>query len=103
MKRLLPASRLAGAGSGFGQPRRPPPRRPIAAADRCFRRLAPAAARPANDDTILVRLPNQATMTLYVKNKAQLRELRNYKLDSLIVLLDTYITQAENGQQELDF
>ena len=56
-------------------------------------------ARLANDDTILVRLPNQATMTLYVKNKAQLRELRNYKLDSLIVLLDTYITQAEKASQ----
>ena len=53
------------------------------------------AATPSNDDTILVKLPNQATMTLFVKDKAQLRELRNYKLDSLLVLLDTYITQAE--------
>jgi hypothetical protein len=56
-----------------------------------------ASARPAThpDDTIIVKLPNQATMTLFVKNKAQLREIRNYKLDSLIVLLDGYITQAE--------
>ncbi|MBT9394175.1 PorT family protein [Hymenobacter sp. NST-14] len=61
--------------------------------------LARPAARAANDDTILVRLPNQATMTLFVKNKAQLRELRNYKLDSLIVLLDTYITQAETASK----
>ena len=61
--------------------------------------LRPVAPRPANDDTILVRLPNQATMTLYVKNKAQLRELRNYKLDSLIVLLDTYISQAEKASK----
>ena len=53
------------------------------------------AAAPAPDDTIVVKLPNQATMTLFVKNKAQLRELRNYKLDSLMILLDTYITQAE--------
>lgn len=55
-------------------------------------RLAPPVA---NDDTIVVKLPNQATMTLFVKNKAQLRELRQYKLDSLLVLLDGYITQAE--------
>ncbi|MCA8830363.1 outer membrane beta-barrel protein [Hymenobacter pini] len=57
-----------------------------------FARLSP---RPANDDTIVVKLPNQASMTLFVKNKAQLRELRQYKLDSLLVLLDGYITQAE--------
>jgi Outer membrane protein beta-barrel domain len=57
-----------------------------------FARLTP---RPANDDTIVVKLPNQASMTLFVKNKAQLRELRRYKLDSLLVLLDGYIAQAE--------
>lgn len=54
-----------------------------------------AATHPGNDDTILVKLPNQATMTLYVKDKAQLRQMRQYKLDSLLVLLDAYITQAE--------
>ncbi|UOR06850.1 PorT family protein [Hymenobacter aerilatus] len=48
-----------------------------------------------NDDTIIVRLPNQAVMTLYVKNKAQLRQLQNYKLDSLMTVLNGYITQAE--------
>lgn len=47
------------------------------------------------DDTIIVRLPNQAVMTLYVKNKAQLRQLQNYKLDSLMTVLNGYITQAE--------
>ncbi|MBT2559137.1 PorT family protein [Hymenobacter sp. ISL-91] len=52
-----------------------------------------------NDDTIVVRLPNQATMTLYVKDRAQLRELRNYKLDSLMLLLDTYIAQAEKASK----
>ncbi|RFP66701.1 PorT family protein [Hymenobacter lapidiphilus] len=52
-----------------------------------------------NDDTIVVRLPNQATMTLYVKDRAQLRELRNYKLDSLMILLDTYIAQAEKASK----
>ncbi|HEX8426776.1 outer membrane beta-barrel protein [Hymenobacter sp.] len=60
---------------------------------------SPCFARPAYpahlDDTIVVKLPNQATMTLFVKNKQQLRELRAYKLDSLMILLDTYITQAE--------
>ena len=60
---------------------------------------SPCFARPAFpthlDDTIVVKLPNQATMTLFVKNKQQLRELRAYKLDSLMLLLDTYISQAE--------
>ncbi|MCB2410762.1 outer membrane beta-barrel protein [Hymenobacter lucidus] len=54
-----------------------------------------AAAKPANDDTIVVKLPNQATMTLYTKNKEQLRELRTYRLDTLMALLDRYIQQAE--------
>ncbi|MCR5890084.1 PorT family protein [Hymenobacter sp. J193] len=54
-----------------------------------------ASSAPANDDTIMVKLPNQATMTLYVKNKEQLRQMRTYKLDSLMLLLDAYITQAE--------
>ncbi len=96
---LLPALLVLGlATASLAGPR---PTRPIAAAvPAASAALRPAAApRPANDDTILVRLPNQATMTLYVKNKAQLRELRNYKLDSLIVLLDTYISQAEKASQ----
>ncbi|PJJ60515.1 outer membrane beta-barrel protein [Hymenobacter chitinivorans] len=54
-----------------------------------------AADKPANDDTIVVKLPNQATMTLYTKNKEQLRELRTYRLDTLMALLDRYIHQAE--------
>jgi len=62
---------------------------------------SPSFARPTFpahlDDTIVVKLPNQATMTLFVKNKQQLQELRNYKLDSLMLLLDTYITQAETA------
>ena len=55
--------------------------------------LRPTPVR--NDDTIIVRLPNQAVMTLYVKNKAQLRQLQNYKLDSLMTVLNGYISQAE--------
>ncbi|QIX59820.1 PorT family protein [Hymenobacter sp. BT18] len=58
-----------------------------------------ASSAPANDDTIMVKLPNQATMTLYVKNKEQLRQMRTYKLDSLMLLLDAYITQAEAAGQ----
>ncbi|MCB2377080.1 outer membrane beta-barrel protein [Hymenobacter sp. BT635] len=54
-----------------------------------------AASQPVNDDTIVVKLPNQATMTLYTKNKEQLRELRTYRLDTLMALLDRYIQQAE--------
>ncbi|TGE18025.1 outer membrane beta-barrel protein [Hymenobacter elongatus] len=55
-----------------------------------------AATTPAsNDDTIVVKLPNQATMTLHTKNKEQLRELRTYRLDTLMALLDKYIRQAE--------
>ncbi|AIZ63999.1 hypothetical protein PK28_10420 [Hymenobacter sp. DG25B] len=59
---------------------------------------AQAAAGPISPssfyDTIMVKLPNQATMTLYVKNKEQLREFRAYKLDSLMRMLDGYINQA---------
>ncbi|HEX8658280.1 MAG TPA: outer membrane beta-barrel protein [Hymenobacter sp.] len=46
-------------------------------------------------DTIVVRLPNQATLTLTVRDAAQLRQLKNYHLDSLTARLATYIAQAE--------
>jgi Outer membrane protein beta-barrel domain len=75
---------------------------------------ASAANRPhtaaGNDDTIMVKLPNQVSMTIVARNKQQLRELKGYKLDSLMVLLDAYITQAEaagrkgsNGQVTMEF
>ena len=48
-------------------------------------------------DTIVVRLPNQATLTLTVRDAAQLRQLKNYHLDSLTSRLATYITQAESA------
>ncbi|MBF9220366.1 outer membrane beta-barrel protein [Hymenobacter ruricola] len=55
-------------------------------------------------DTIVVRLPNQATLTLVVRDAAQLRELKKYQLDSLTSRLASYITQAEtaakNGKSE---
>ncbi|GAB3833050.1 outer membrane beta-barrel protein [Hymenobacter jeollabukensis] len=65
---------------------------------------------PGNDDTIMVKLPNQVSMTIVARNKQQLREMKNYKLDSLMTLLDAYITQAEaagrkgsNGQVTMEF
>ncbi|GAB3866342.1 hypothetical protein GCM10028824_06790 [Hymenobacter segetis] len=55
------------------------------------------ALRPAATvkDTIVVRLPNKATLTLTVRNAAQLRDMKNYHLDSLTSRLATYINQAE--------
>ena len=54
-------------------------------------------AQPGNDDTIVVKLPNQVSMTIVARNKQQLRELKGYKLDSLMVLLDAYVSQAESA------
>lgn len=54
--------------------------------------LAPAS--PAKD-TIVIRLPNQATLTLVVRDAAQLRQMKNYQLDSLTTRLAGYIAQAE--------
>ena len=51
----------------------------------------------APTDTIVVRLPNKAVMTLVVRNTQQLRELKQYQLDSLTSRLATYITQAETA------
>ena len=48
-------------------------------------------------DTITIRLPNKAVMTLVVRDAAQLRQLKNYHLDSLTSRLGTYITQAETA------
>jgi len=51
--------------------------------------------RTAAQDTIVVRLPNRATLTMVVRDVAQLRELKNYQLDSLTTRLASYIAQAE--------
>ena len=57
---------------------------------------ASGLARPATvKDTIVVRLPNKAVITLMVRDAAQLRQLKKYQLDSLTSRLATYITQAE--------
>ncbi|UOQ95996.1 PorT family protein [Hymenobacter sp. 5317J-9] len=58
---------------------------------RAARLVAPATVQ----DTIVMRLPNRATLTLTVRDAAQLRQLKNYHLDSLTTRLATYITQAE--------
>ncbi|WP_051360062.1 outer membrane beta-barrel protein [Adhaeribacter aquaticus] len=53
-------------------------------------------------DTILIKLPNGVTMTLYVKDTEQLKSLREYKFDSLMELMSKYAEQAERastGQQ----
>ena len=55
-------------------------------------------ARPATvKDTIVIRLPDQATLTLTVRDAAQLRQLKNYHLDSLTTRLAGYIAQAQTA------
>ena len=61
--------------------------------------VAYAPATHPDDDTIVVRLPNQAVLTLQVRNAAQLRELKKYKLDSLTTELAGYIAQAAAAAQ----
>ena len=54
-----------------------------------------AQTRPALTDTIVVRLPNQAVLTLQVRDAQQLRQLPQYHLDSLVARLGTYIRRAD--------
>ncbi|GAC1586034.1 MAG: hypothetical protein NVS3B25_00870 [Hymenobacter sp.] len=65
--------------------------------------LSPArggtAARPLAHDTIVVHLPNHAVLTLTVRDAAQLRQLKNYHLDSLTARLAAYIAQAQKAAQ----
>ena len=58
---------------------------------------APLTPGTLAKDTIVVRLPNQATITLVVRDAAQLRQMKNYQLDSLTSRLAGYITQAETA------
>ncbi|OGX86951.1 outer membrane beta-barrel protein [Hymenobacter glacialis] len=58
---------------------------------------APLTPRTLAKDTIVVRLPNQATITLVVRDAAQLRQMKNYQLDSLTSRLAGYIAQAETA------
>jgi hypothetical protein len=57
--------------------------------------LPGAAVPPA--DTIVVRLPNKAIMTLVVRDAQQLRQLPQYHLDSLVARLGPYIKRADEA------
>ena len=57
--------------------------------------LAFAAQAQSRPDTIVVRLPNQAVLTLQVRDARQLRQLPQYHLDSLVARLGTYIERAD--------
>src|SRR6476469_4689671 len=61
---------------------------------------ATALARPATvKDTITIHLPNKAVITLMVRDAAQLRQLKQYQLDSLTSRLANYINQANAAAQ----
>jgi hypothetical protein len=60
-------------------------------------RASSLSSRPVAKDTIVIKLPNQATITMVVRDAAQLRQMKNYQLDSLTSRLASYITQAENA------
>lgn len=47
------------------------------------------------DDTVLVKLANGAKMSLVVKDTEQLKSFQDYSLDSLMIMLNTYIAKAE--------
>ncbi len=47
------------------------------------------------EDTVLVKLANGAKMSLIVKNTEQLKTFQNYSLDSLMIMLNTYISEAD--------
>jgi hypothetical protein len=52
------------------------------------------------DDTVLVKLANGAKMSLVVKNTEQLKSFTNYSLDSLMVMLNKYIAEAEKMEKK---
>src|SRR6478752_4423091 len=56
--------------------------------------------KTTKDDTVLVKLANGAKMSLIVKNTEQLRSFQNYSLDSLMVMLNTYIAEAEKMEKK---
>jgi hypothetical protein len=57
---------------------------------------------PTPKDTIIINMPNQAKITLVVKNTDQLSTLREYHLDSLLVLLSKYAKQVEEAAKSSD-
>jgi hypothetical protein len=57
---------------------------------------------PTPSDTIVVRLPNKAVMTLVVRDAQQLRQLPQYHLDSLVARLGGYIERADAATKVAD-
>ncbi len=57
---------------------------------------------PIPTDTIVVRLPNKAVMTLVVRDAQQLRQLPQYHLDSLVARLGGYIQRADAAAKVAD-
>ncbi|MGI4762924.1 MAG: porin family protein [Janthinobacterium lividum] len=57
---------------------------------------------PQPTDTIIVRLPNKAVLLLVVRDAAQLRQLPQYHLDSLVARLDGYIKRADAATKVAD-
>src|SRR5688572_20140754 len=60
----------------------------------------PALKIAPKDDTVLVKLANGAKMSLIVKNTEQLKSFQNYSLDSLMIMLNTYIAEAEKMEKK---
>lgn len=57
------------------------------------------ASTLGNQDTIVIKLPNGANMTLYVKDTKQLKSFQEYKLDSLMRLLSIYVEKVEEMEK----
>lgn len=55
---------------------------------------------PAKEDTVLVKLANGAKLNLIVDNTAQLKSFQNYSLDSLMLMLNKYIAEAEKMEKK---
>ena len=73
--------------------------------------LATATALPAmagttvfksapKEDTVLVKLANGAKISLIVKNTEQLKSFQNYSFDSLMIMLNKYISEAEKMEKK---
>lgn len=52
-----------------------------------------------SQDTIIIKLPDGVGMKVIVKNTGQLKDLKNYKLDSLMSLLGKYVEQVEEMEK----
>ncbi|WP_205500763.1 outer membrane beta-barrel protein [Rufibacter psychrotolerans] len=63
--------------------------------------LAPKMAAP--QDTLILKLKNEARLLVVVKDVKDLKNLKNEKIDSLMLLLDKYASQIEaagkNGEE----